>query len=220
MIRHVSFDFDGVLAQGSNEAYIDCLHRALQSLGIELDPGLERQRILATWGLPVRELASELLKEHPDKVDLAINSFNEARRSPAFLAQVSLFNGVEATLKQLTTRYSLSIVSGAERPLVLSVLGPQLATLFASIHTSSDYEPSLQKPSPHMLKQAMLQASVTPNETVYIGDAPNDLRMAVAAGVEPIAILTGHLTRSVATELGARHILEDITEFPEVLASL
>jgi HAD superfamily hydrolase (TIGR01549 family) len=220
MIRHVSFDFDGVLAQGSNEAYIDSYHRALTQVGVTLDPALERQLILDSWGLPAGEQVEILLKDHPDKISEATKYFFEARLSPAFRAQVALFAGAEETIRTLKDKYILSIVSGADRALIESVLGPELKQMFANIYCCSDYEPHLQKPSPHMLNLAMAGAGIEAAETVYIGDAPNDLRMAKAAGAEPIAILTGHLTRSSASELGARYILDDITEFPDVLASL
>jgi HAD superfamily hydrolase (TIGR01549 family) len=220
MIRHVGFDFDGVLAQGSNEAYIDSYHRAMLQVGIEMDRELERQRIFERWGQPVEEQIELLLLEHPHKRAEAIQVFNEARRSPAFRARVSLFPGAEETLRALHHDYTLSIVSGAERALIESVLGPELTKLFTSIYSAAEYPPHLQKPAPHMLKLALESAGTSPDEAVYIGDAPNDLRMAVAASVEPVAILTGHMTRSQAAQLGARHIIDEITEFPEVIASL
>ncbi len=217
MIRHVSFDFDGALAQGSNEAYIDSYHRALLKVGVELSPKVERERIYARWGQAVEEELELLLQEHPDKLAEAVKVFNEARRSPAFLARVSLYKGADEVIRSLSQTYTLSVVSGSERALIESVLGPELVPLFTSIHSAAEVESKLMKPSPYLLEQAMLQADVKPDETVYIGDAPNDLRMAVAASVEPIAILTGHLTRATATELGARHIIEDITELPNLI---
>lgn len=220
MIRHVSFDFDGVLATGSNNAYIDCYHRALQEVGVILDPDIERQRILEYWGRPVEEHVSFLLKEHPDKISEAVQIFLEARRSPAFRAQVSLFPGAEDTLKSLSQQYSLSIVSGAERALIESVLGQQLLPLFKSIHSGYELTPELGKPSPYMLELAMQGAGVNPEATVYIGDAPIDIRTAIAAQATPIAILTGPLTRLQAQNLGAIHILEDIRELPDVVKSI
>lgn len=220
MIRLVGFDFDGVLARGSNEAYVDAYHRALTQVGIELDPTHERKVILDSWGLPVVAQVELLLKDYPEKIEEAIKHFFEIRQSPAFRAQASLYPGAAETLHRLRGDYELAIVSGADRALINSVLGPELQSLFSNIYCCGDYEPQLQKPSPHMLQLAMTGAGVDPAETVYIGDAPNDLRMAKAAQVEPIAILTGHLTRLTATELGARHIIEDISEFPDVLTSL
>jgi phosphoglycolate phosphatase-like HAD superfamily hydrolase len=220
MIEHVSFDFDGVLATGSNTAYVDCFHRALEEVGVSLDPELERQRILELWGRPVEEHVSLLLLEHPEKVPAAVEIFLEARRSPAFRAQVSLFPGAEDVLIKLAQDYSLSIVSGAERALIESVLGKQLLPLFSSIHSGYELTPELGKPSPYMLELAMQTAGTEPAKTAYLGDAPIDLRAAIAAKTTPMAILTGHLTRLQAQQIGAKLILEDIRELPDTVKSL
>lgn len=220
MIQHIGFDFDGVLATGSNTAYVDCYHRALQEVGVILDPEVENQRILELWGRPVEEHVSLLLKEHPEKISEAVKIFLEARRSPAFRAQVSLFPGTEDILRELAKNYSLSIVSGAERALIESVLGKHLLPLFSSVHSGYELTPELGKPSPYMLELAMEIAGVQAHNTVYIGDAPIDLRTAVAAKATPIAMLTGHLTRLQAQQLGASTSIEDIRELPDAIKSL
>lgn len=219
MFKHLSFDFDGVLARGSNEAYVDCFLQAFNDVGAKLSNAIARQKIIEYWGLPVPEFTEKILGDEPEKIPEAIRLFNLARRSPAFLAQVSLFDGVTETLQHLKTDYSLSIVSGADKALILSVLGPELTNLFSSIHAAPEYPIEKQKPAPYMLEQALRLAKVLPQEAAYIGDAPNDLRMAMAAQVTPIAILTGHLTRQSAATLGAAYIIDDIRDFPEIILS-
>lgn len=217
MFKHLSFDFDGVLARGSNEAYVDCFLQAFNNVGAKLSNDIARQKIIEYWGLPVPEFTQKILGDEPEKIPEAIRLFNLARRSPAFLAQVSLFEGAAETLRELKTNYSMSIVSGADKALILSVLGSELADLFSSIHAAPEYPINQQKPAPYMLEEALRLAGAHPNEAVYIGDAPNDLRMALAAQVTPVAILTGHLTRESATRLGAAYIIDDIRDFPHVL---
>lgn len=219
MLHHVSFDFDGVLAQGSNDAYFACYHQALLKVGVELDQTTERQRILERWGRSVNEQVELLLQDHPGKIPEALVYFKEAIKSPAFRAQVCLFKGADEVIRTLNKNYTLSIVSGAKRELIASVLGPELTGLFQSIHCGPEYPLAQQKPSPYMLEQAMQQANAKPQTTLYIGDAPNDIRMAIAAGVTPIAILTGFLNNLQAKELGARHAINDISELPNVLAT-
>ncbi|HRH32241.1 MAG TPA: HAD family hydrolase [bacterium] len=219
MFKHLSFDFDGVLARGSNEAYVDCFLQAFNDVGAKLSTDIARKKIVEYWGLPVPEFTEKILGDEPEKIPEAIRLFDLARRSPAFLAQVSLFEGAAETLQHLKLDYSLSIVSGADKTLILSVLGPELTSLFTSIHAAPEYPINQQKPAPYMLEEALRLAAVRPNEAVYIGDAPNDLRMALAAQVTPVAILTGHLTRESATTLGATYIIDDIRDFPNVLLS-
>lgn len=45
------------------------------------------------------------------------------------------------------------------------------------------------------------------------------MQMAWNAGVEPIAVLTGHLTRLQAEELGVKHIIDDVTLLENELAA-
>ena len=219
MIRHVSFDFDGVLAD-SNQTNLNYIHRALKHVGVHLDPTLEYNRILECWGKSADALMNNLLQEHPERINDALTYFNASRSSPTYHNDILLYPGATETILNLKEKYTLSIISGSNRHIIESMLGPDLAQLFSSIHSAADYAPEFGKPSPFMLQQAMLKAGSSPQETVYIGDAPNDLRMATAAGATPIAILTGPLTRLLATELGARRIIEDIGDFPEVLLDL
>lgn len=44
-----------------------------------------------------------------------------------------------------------------------------------------------------------------------MGDAASDMQMARNAGVTPVAVLTGHLSRQQAEELGVKHIIENVT---------
>ena len=220
MLRLIAFDFDGVLARGSNEAYLDCYHRAMVQVGVHLDPAIERQRILARWGQAVEEQVELLLQDHKEKIPEAVAHFNEARRSPAFRAQVSLFPGAEDVVKKLSVNHTLTIVSGAERALIESVLGPELLPLFTHIYSGADYSSDLQKPDPYMLLQALDKTNCQPYEAIFIGDAPNDLRMAKAAQVSSIALLTSYLTKDQALELGARVVLDDIAQVPEVIPTL
>lgn len=51
---------------------------------------------------------------------------------------------------------------------------------------------------------------VQPDETTLVGDATADMQMAWNAGIEPVAVLTGHLNRGQAEELGVKHIIENV----------
>ncbi|MBU4245864.1 MAG: HAD hydrolase-like protein, partial [Nanoarchaeota archaeon] len=54
----------------------------------------------------------------------------------------------------------------------------------------------------------------------YVGDAKNDVLMARNARIEPIVVLTGHLSKSEAEVLKVKHIIPDVTEIEEVLESI
>jgi len=55
-----------------------------------------------------------------------------------------------------------------------------------------------------------------PDQTLFVGDAKSDVLMARQAKVEPVAVLTGHLDRKEAQDLGVKYIIENVTCLPEV----
>ena len=54
-------------------------------------------------------------------------------------------------------------------------------------------------------------------ETIYVGDAENDVTMAQTANVEPVVVLIGHLTRAKASQLGVNYVIQDITMIDDIL---
>ena len=71
-----------------------------------------------------------------------------------------------------------------------------------------------------MLEKIMEAQDVLPSETVMVGDAENDVLMARSAGVEPVVVLTGHLNRSQAEELGVKYIIDNVSLLQSVLEQL
>jgi phosphoglycolate phosphatase len=80
----------------------------------------------------------------------------------------------------------------------------------------ADFHPS--KPHPSMILQAMAEAGVTPEQTVMIGDTSFDMEMAAAAGVQAIGVSWGY--HPVSALEGARAVLDDFGDLPEVLSSV
>ncbi len=84
--------------------------------------------------------------------------------------------------------------------------------VFAHIISVYDLDdPTHGKPHPFMPNKIMRAEGITPAETVLVGDATGDMQMAWNAGIEPVAVLTGHLNREQAEKLGVRHIIENVT---------
>ncbi len=52
-----------------------------------------------------------------------------------------------------------------------------------------------------------------------VGDAKNDVLMAQSAGVEPIVVLTGHLKKEEAVELGLNNIIPTVAHLLNVIDS-
>lgn len=219
MVKLIIFDFDGVIITGSNEGYFKCYHKALEAVNVHLDPVEERRRILEIWGKGYVFQLEYLLKEHPELLPKAIKVYESCYHSPTFSENIRLIKGAEISLRQLAKKYSLAIAAGMMRKTLDRLLKKfEIAKLFQEIMTSDEIaNPEDKKPAPFMLNQIVSKFSLDKDEVVYVGDAEGDVRMARNAGLVPIVVLTGHLTRKEAEDLKVRHIISDVTRLPEVL---
>lgn len=78
-----------------------------------------------------------------------------------------------------------------------------------------------RKPGPGMLREAMRQFRVTPEETVFIGDAITDMQAAAAAGCRRILVRTGKGKKTQATGLPDSVLPVTIAEsLPDAVARL
>src|SRR3989338_6504072 len=208
MTRLIIFDWDDVFTLGSTKGYIACYHNALKGVGIELDPVEERKRINAKWGKSQREELKELLKEHPELLDKACEIYKLNLFGETFVTGLTILPGIQDLLIRLSKQYILSLATGVHPKLLREKIMPKfkIPEVFSQIITAHDIaNPELQKPNPYSLQTIMSTAGVSKEETIFIGDAENDVKMAVAAGVTPVVVLTGNLTRAQAEKLGVKY---------------
>lgn len=223
MIKLIIFDWDDVFTLGSKEGYFACYHKALEDVNVHLSPEEEYKRILAKWSKTSREELKELLKEHPELVDKACEAYDKEYWGETFVTALSILPGTIELLERLNNKYILAVATGARRKMIQELVMPQfkIPNVFSQIITSHDFDnPEMMKPHPHMLEVIMKQQNVTPDETIFVGDAKTDVQMAYAAHVTPIVVLSGHLSKEEAEKLGVTYIISDVTKLETVLAKL
>lgn len=216
MKKIIIFDFDGVIVTGSNEGYFNCYHLALESVGVNLDPQEERRRILSEWGQGHIKQIETLLQEHPELVEQAVKKYEELFGTEAFSGQIRLVDGAKEALEELSKDYILTISTGTNRQTVEELIEKFDIDLFKRVVSS--YEMSRaedKKPSPYSVNLILEQFDMKPENAVVIGDGEPDVKMAQNAGVEPIVVLTGHLSKEEAEALGVKHIIPSIKELPQ-----
>lgn len=218
MIKLIIFDFDGVILD-SHSAYFACYHQALQAVGVELDPEIEKQIIIKEWGKGYVTQLRSLLHNHSELLEKALENYQKYRNSDKFQSAVSLIQGAKEALKELSKQYAIAVATGIRKQHFHKYLDLYDLHLFQAEFTLDDVVNEKDyKPSPYMLLELMKQFGVKKNETVYVGDAENDVIMAKAAGVEPIVVLTGHLNHEEAEKLGVKYIIPDITSLEKILS--
>lgn len=220
----IIFDWDDVFSQGSTTGYNACYHAALHAVGVELSPDEEAARISARWGQPHREELEGLLAEHPQLLDEAVEAYESNLFGDTFVDELTMVEGSKELLGRLSGNYIMALATGVHPQLLKERVMPKFGLqpeVFSNIVTAYDLDDPLKaKPHPLSAQLIMQSQNITPEYTIMVGDAGNDVRMAQAANIEPVVVLSGHLNRRQAEELGVRHIIPDVSHLETVLDSI
>jgi phosphoglycolate phosphatase-like HAD superfamily hydrolase len=216
MLKHVVFDCDGVLWQGTNEGYVKCYHRAALEAGIDLDYALAKQRILAHWGTSTQHEIVGMIPEHPRLVAEVADRYRRLVHSDLFLSTAEIVPGVRETLSGLSRHYGLSAITGMDADNLAILMDRfDLRTWFRHmISTGEISDPTKQKDTGYHLRQILDMESIAPHEALCVGDAPVDVQMAREQDVPVVVVLTGHLDRRQASDLGVEDILDTVADLP------
>ncbi len=223
MIKLIVFDWDDVFTLGSKEGYIRCLHETLEKLDVHLDTDEENKRIQQTWSKPHREELKNLLKESPQLINRACDIYEDLFFNGEFVKSLTLVKGSIELLKKLKEKYFLAVATGAHPKILKEEVFPKfgIPDVFSEIMFTYEIDnPKHHKPHPYMLENIMKRTGAKPEETIYVGDAKNDVTMAQKAHVLPVVVLTGHLNRKEAEGLGVKYIVNDVTNLYSVLQTL
>ncbi len=137
-------------------------------------------------------------------------------RAAYSLERPALLPGVRATLRTLSRRYVLGVVTSGSRARVCKQLrGLGFWKYFATRICSEDT--GLKKPHPAPLRRAMKELGAKPDETVYVGDAAQDVEMARRAGVRVIGVLGPFPTAKRIRRAKPDLLLKSIRELPQCL---
>jgi phosphoglycolate phosphatase len=216
MLKHIVFDCDGVLWDGTNEGYVRCYHRAAVEAGVDLDYGLARQRILANWGTSARHEVEGLLPDHPHLVADVVQRYRRLVRSDLFLSTAAPVAGVKQALEALSARHGLSAITGMNTENLGTLMDRfGLRALFRHVVSTGEVnDPAQQKRTGFHLRQVLDREGVAPHEALCVGDALVDVRMAQSQRVPVVVVLTGHLDQQQARDLKVQAILASVADLP------
>lgn len=203
------FDWDGTLIdsyQADSQAYLAMFQELGISWGLpELDQHYSPDwyTVYRAAGIPVGrwEEADALWRTH------------YARHRP------KLIRGTRKVLRQLASCHRLGLVtSGDRRRVVRQLREYQLTRIFRARVCGGDT--TNKKPHPEPLLKALHEMKLDPPECVYVGDTPEDLQMARAAGVCAIAVLGPFPTEKKLRAEKPDFLLERLEELPGLLQKL
>jgi HAD superfamily hydrolase (TIGR01549 family) len=176
----ILFDWDGTLADTLGAIYRANVE-VMTALGLPFDPVIYRRHFAPDWRVMYGRLGvpADRLEEANERWWAALDE-----------TDTLLFPGVREILQRLAgAGHPLGIVTAGRSDRV----GPELRRhgiepLFGAIVYGDDG--AAQKPDPAPLRSALAALGVTarPSASTYVGDTPDDMRMAVAAGVQAVGI--------------------------------
>jgi HAD superfamily hydrolase (TIGR01509 family) len=177
-LRAVLFDWDGTIVDSAEASY-RCYVRLFESYRIPFDRERFQQTYSPEWYRTYTALG--LPRECWDEADQRWLGFY-AREENVVLA------GVREALRQLQQEgLALGIVtSGTGRRVAREVQGLGLPDLFKVVVSADDVQK--RKPDPEPLVQGLAKLGVPAAEAAYVGDSPEDVEMARAAGVYVIGV--------------------------------
>jgi len=217
-LRQIVLDFDGVIAGGTNRAYIAAYTDAILSQGIDLTEREIEMGILRHWGeSPRHELAGVLGPSHA-RLEEALDHY-QRHIDERLLRDARPLPGAVDAVKQLEAEYGLYLISGmGTAPLRSIVERFGVAGCFKAVISTSDTDlPERQKATGYHLSRLCRQEGLLAAETLCVGDARSDIAMARCCGVAVAVVLTGSLDRAEALDLEADWVFSSLARLPQYL---
>jgi phosphoglycolate phosphatase-like HAD superfamily hydrolase len=217
-LSQIVLDFDGVIADGTNRAYIDTYKEAVRSVGCQRPDSEIEACIARHWGeSPKRELAGVLGWDHP-QLDPALEYYLQHIDAALCTSACPIPHALN-TLKVLAESYSLYLISGmGALPLQHIVEDFGIRHYFGAVISTSDSDLlEQQKASGYHLRELSKRKGWAAQETLCVGDAKSDVAMARQCNIPVVVVLSGALDQERAQALGVTWILPSLASLPNFL---
>ncbi|WP_255953531.1 HAD family hydrolase [Streptomyces odontomachi] len=201
--RAAVFDVDGTLVD-TNHLHVVCWWQALRQAGHRVP----MTDVHAAIGLGSTDLLAHVLGEERDRSqDTDISAGHKALYG-TFHERLAPFEGAAALLRRLHTE-------GWRVVLATSASGPELAALRAALDAddalsamASADDVRSGKPAPDPVLDAVQRVGAQPRDSVFVGDSVWDMQAARRAGLVPVALLSGGISRAALQEAGAVEVYD------------
>ena len=215
-LRLVVFDVDGTLVD-SQRTIVESMRRAFEAVGVKVPT---RDAVLGIVGLSLDVAMARLAPEAPREIHHALadgykSAYVDLRAKEGTEGSSPFYPGAREVLMTLTGRDDLllGVATGkSRRGLDKLIEGHGLEGVFVTEQVA-DFHPS--KPHPSMLRAALEETGVAPQDAVMVGDTSFDMDMAQAAGMWGIGVSWGYHAPSALTS--AIRLINGFAELPGVL---
>jgi pyrophosphatase PpaX len=200
----VLFDLDGTVIDSGAIILASMRHAAREVLGVEVPD----EQLMAAVGGPGLEAQMQALS--PDRADELVTVYR-AHNEPLH-DELVCCAGMDEVLVQLKDEgRRLGIVTAKRRQTVeLAFARIPIEHLFETV-VGGD-ETKKHKPDPEPLLLALERLGAAPDDAVYVGDAPFDVKAAKAAGLYSVGVSWGGIHGRERIEAEEPDALVDTTE--------
>lgn len=206
-LRAVLYDFDGTLIDSAESSFL-CYVRTFERFGIPFDRETFERTYSPNWlhtyaavGLPRDrwDEANTVWLEHYSAIECRlIDGVGEAMRS---LARRGIRQGI--------------VTSGSRSRVERDLDALELTELLDVTVCAENV--TRKKPHPEALHVGLARLGVAAGEAIYVGDSPEDVEMARAAGVFSVAIPGNYPNREALLAASADLYAETLTEAIKLL---
>ena len=206
------FDWDGTLLD-SIDTIVACTQATIQELGLD---ELPEQQIRSAIGLGLRETVDRLAPGCDEATYGEVVATYRRLWWAGFHDRSHLFAGVEELLFDLRQRgHVLTVATAKTRDGLADDLGRTgVGDCFAASRTVDE---SNSKPDPGMVVDLVAETGFSVEQTLVIGDAVHDLRMARRAGADAVGVTTGSQPRDALLAEGPLVCLAHVVELRDWL---
>jgi pyrophosphatase PpaX len=179
----VLFDFDGTVIDSGSIILASMRHATKTVLGRDI-PDEELGRAVGGSGL-----VEQMRLIDPERVDELVACYREHNEPlHAGLAECAGMTDALTVLKEEGRK--LGVVTAKRQETVRLAFSYLPLEHFFDVVVGSD-DTERHKPDPQPLEHALLLLRADPDQAVYVGDSPFDVRAAKAAGLHAIAVTWG-----------------------------
>lgn len=209
---HVSlvlFDFDFTIVDAGDaicSAFRSCLDM----------PELSESAIRRLVGLPLREMFLSVLGQATEQqIDELVMRYRAAF-APLCLTASRPEPGAKQLIDTLSKSVQIGLVTSRLTDAAICILDYHKMLYAFDVLVGLEHVTRV-KPDPEPIHIALEHLGESPNCAVMVGDTPQDVQAARAAGVGAVGVTTGAFTRAQLLAAGAHFVVDSLGELPALL---
>ena len=202
-------DLDGTLIH-SQDCICDALFAAFQKVSRVIP---SKEQIMGMFGLPVEVMLTTLTDISQDDKETITQFIEEYKRQyPIHMEHARLIDGALETMQYIESLgCPICLITSERRKNAAHILKQMGLDRYIRNMVSRD-DVTRFKPDPEPILKGAAACGMNPEDCVYIGESPFDIKAGVAAGVYTVAVPSGNWSLDSLMEQSPDCVVNEIKE--------